>query len=322
MKNLKKLIQEETKKYLGEQGDQTMNYPPEGAGMSDQDRVIPNNPFHARTLKIFNAPNRHKAFRTAREAGLYHFDHYDPKTKKVTSYPTLRADEDKNTWTRTIQDTRRSLCHSNPSACRAADMYMPDDIKHRDDYLAGLDPEQQKAHWELVKRMGNMNVRNIRNKEFLDKKRTWETLLKQNPNWVNPKDPGLRKENKSLRTLEKILREIIAEEAFPSKRRSIIETVDAFSYETPEHDTKSLLGEEDLNPFDAEDIADSTVALRNTIGEELAKNHPEIWARVERKGYKLDFSYLTPEEEQIKNQVYKRAFSKLSQEAQAEVLKY
>ena len=69
---------------------------------------------------------------------------------------------------------------------------------------------------------------------------------------------------------------------------------------------QALLGEGEPGPSDEEDITDATIMLRNIVGEELAKNYPLIWDRVIRDGYKLDFSFLTPEEEQIKKQVYKK----------------
>ena len=46
-----------------------------------------------------------------------------------------------------------------------------------------------------------------------------------------------------------------------------------------------------------------------------------MWNRVERVGYKFDFSSLLPEEEQIKKQVYERAFNSLPEHMQEEILR-
>ena len=125
---------------------------------------------------------------------------------------------------------------------------------------------------------------------------------------------------KSLKNIKKIIREVIVEEKYISQKNIIIETTNPFSPETPEYDIKNLLGEEDVDPFD-EEISDSTVTLRNAVGEELAKNYPDMWNRVERVGYKFDFSSLLPEEEQIKKQVYERAFNSLPEHMQEEILR-
>tara|TARA_R100001594_G_scaffold150037_1_gene209743 strand:- start:2707 stop:3090 length:384 start_codon:yes stop_codon:yes gene_type:complete len=124
---------------------------------------------------------------------------------------------------------------------------------------------------------------------------------------------------KSIKDIKKIIRQVLVEEKHISQKNTISEVSNPFSYETPEYNTKSLLGEEDIDPFD-EEISDSTIALRNTVGEDLAKNYPDMWSRVKREGHKLDFSYLLPEEEQIKKHVYERAFNSLPKHMQEDIL--
>ena len=123
----------------------------------------------------------------------------------------------------------------------------------------------------------------------------------------------------SLKDIKKIIRQVIVEEEHVYQKSIIIEAANPFSSETPEYDAGDLLGEEDVDPFD-EEISDSTIALRNTIGEDLAKNYPDMWSRVKREGHKLDFSYLLPEEEQIKKHVYERAFNSLPKHMQEDIL--
>tara|TARA_R100001082_G_scaffold88375_1_gene54764 strand:+ start:264 stop:638 length:375 start_codon:yes stop_codon:yes gene_type:complete len=120
----------------------------------------------------------------------------------------------------------------------------------------------------------------------------------------------------TIRDIKKIIRSVLVEEKHNLQQSEMYEQVDPFGSETPEYDLKDI--DEQIN--EEEKPTDAQWALRSAVGDILANEYPEIWHRTGQAGHKLDFSYLVPEQEQVKKNVYERAFNSLPKNMQEEIL--
>ena len=203
------IIKNEVKQFLNEQA---MNYPPQGAGVPGQDKKLKNDSYLELKYNILNARKFDDAFNAARDGGWGNFSWWDPGKNKFTQHTTRRADETPEDFAVGLEGRKMRWCAQNPDACNVHSKYMPDNIKARKKYLERLEDRQDGDY--LKNEMARIQSITDARKRIRDWREQQADAEKQGFK-VKPIN-----ENKSLRNLQKLLREVIVEEHASSEPES------------------------------------------------------------------------------------------------------